>query len=89
MVVDDIDRQVWTLVSNVPLVVKPVAFVCAFLNVFIPGFGTLIAACAADDTVSKTQLAVGFVQFFTSFIIVGWLFSIYWGYLIVMKALNQ
>ena len=54
MVVDDIDRQVWALVSNVPYVTKPVAIIAAILNFFLPGFGTMIAACAATDTVSKT-----------------------------------
>ena len=42
------------LVSNVPFVTKPVAVVSAILNVLIPGLGTAIAACFADQNVSKT-----------------------------------
>ena len=56
---DDLDRQVWMLVSNVPYVSKPVAVVAAIFNLLIPGFGTMIAACAADQNVSKTQLLIG------------------------------
>tara|TARA_B110000285_G_C14670235_1_gene400000 strand:- start:215 stop:379 length:165 start_codon:yes stop_codon:yes gene_type:complete len=54
LVVDDVDRQVWELVSNVPYTSKPVAVVVGLFNLFFPGFGTLIAACASGDTVSKT-----------------------------------
>tara|TARA_B110000285_G_C14686202_1_gene406977 strand:+ start:53 stop:214 length:162 start_codon:yes stop_codon:yes gene_type:complete len=48
LIVDDLDRQVWMLVSNVPYVSKPVAVVAAIFNVLIPGFGTVIASCFAD-----------------------------------------
>ena len=89
MVVDDIDRQVWALVSNVPYVTKPVAIIAAILNFLLPGFGTMIAACAASDTVSKTQLTVGLIQFLTSVVLIGWIWAIYWGYLLVMKAMDQ
>ena len=47
MVVDDVDRQVWELVTNVPRVSKYLSYGCAFLNVVLPGSGTLIAACSA------------------------------------------
>ena len=59
MIIDDVDRQVWELVSNVPNVSKPVAAIQAVFNLIFPGFGTWIAACAAQDNVSKTQLFIG------------------------------
>ena len=59
MVLDDVDKQVWDLVTNVPFVSKPVAIVSAVLNVFLPGFGTLFAACAAPENVSKVELSIG------------------------------
>ena len=40
--------------TNVPRVQKNIAFVCAIMNVIIPGLGTLVAACSANDNVSKT-----------------------------------
>ena len=54
MVVDDIDMQVWELTSNVPHVSQPVAVASAVLNFFLAGAGTLVAACAAGESVSKT-----------------------------------
>ena len=54
MVVDEKDKQVWDLVTDVPLVTKPVAVISAVLNLLIPGLGTAIAACSAKDNVSKT-----------------------------------
>ena len=86
LVVDDMDRQVWMLVSNVPYVTKPIAAISAFLNLILPGFGTILAACMADQNVSKTQMFVGLLQFLTSWILIGWICAIYWGYLICTKA---
>ena len=82
------DKQVWDLVTIVPTVSKPVAIGSAVVNLLLPGFGTMIAACAAPDTVSKVQLVVGLLQFLTSWILIGWALSLYWAYLIVIKALN-
>ena len=54
MVIDDVDRQVWELVSNVPTVSKPIAAIQALLNLIFPGVGTWVTACAAPENVSKT-----------------------------------
>ena len=72
-----------------PYVGKPVAIIAAILNIILPGFGTALAACMANDNVSKTQLVIGLIQFLTSFVLIGWIWSIYWGYLLVMKAMDQ
>ena len=50
------------------------------------GSGTLVAACAAGENVSKTQMVVAMFQFLTSFFLVGWLLAQYWSYLIVKKS---
>lgn len=89
MPLDDVDKQVWEQVTNVPKVSKPVAFVAGGMNVILPGWGTMVAACAASENVSKTQLTIGILQFLTSWMLIGWILSIYWGYMIVMKALDQ
>ena len=54
MVIDDVDKQVFEMATNVPYVTKPIAAVCVLFNLLLPGIGTLIAACAASDNVSKT-----------------------------------
>ena len=46
MVVDEKDKQLWALITDVPLVSKPIAVVSALLNLIIPGLGTLVAACS-------------------------------------------
>ena len=88
LVIDDVDRQVWELVSNVPHVNKPVAVVSGLFNFLFPGVGTWIAACAAD-TVSKTQLAIGLLQLLTAVILIGWFWALYWAYLIGRKAFSE
>ena len=52
--IDETDKMVWGLITDVPKVGKPVAIISAILNLVIPGAGTLVAACAAHDNVSKT-----------------------------------
>ena len=88
MKVDVYDQQVWDIVRDVPRVNNVVAVIAAILNLILPGFGTIVAACASqgNDTVSKTQLTIGMVQFLTAFVLIGWFLSIYWGYLIVRKS---
>ena len=54
MVVGDNDREIWRLMTEVPNVNKFVAIFFAILNVILPGFGTMFAACfTSDPDVSK------------------------------------
>ena len=78
------------MLTDVPLVNKILAVVFCLFNIILPGFGTMFAACATESTpeVSKTQLVLGLVQFLTAAFLIGWVASIYWGYLIVMKAFS-
>ena len=54
LVVDDADRHIFELLTNVPKIDKPVAVFCAVLNFLLPGLGTLVATCSAKDNVSKS-----------------------------------
>ena len=89
LAIDDVDKQVWDLTTNVPRVGKPVAIVCAILNFVIPGLGTLVAACSAQENVSKTQMAIALIQFLTAVFLIGFIFAQYWSYLLVTKALED
>ena len=81
------DRETWELLCNVPLVGKACAVICAILNCILPGSGTFVAACyTEDDHVSKVQMSIAVVQFLTTFFLIGWLLSIFWAYLIIVKA---
>jgi len=46
----------------------------------------MLCSCLGDANMNKTQLAIGFAQFLTAIYLVGWICSIYWGYLIVLKS---
>ena len=82
------DKELWALVSDVPYVDQPYPYMCAIFNIIIPGLGTILCTCLEPDSPSwsKTQLFIGFLQMLTCIVIVGWIWSLYWGYLIVMKA---
>ena len=84
--IDEDDKQAWALIHKVPTVNKYVGIAVFVFNLVLPGFGTGIAACAAEGPVPKLQLAIGLFQFLTTYILVGWIWSIYWGWLIVSKA---
>ena len=73
-----------------PKLHKGLAVFFAILNVILPGFGTMFAACfVSEGEVSKAQIAIGLAQFLTSAFIIGWIVSIYWGYLLIIKAWND
>ena len=88
MVLDDRDLEVWRLISEVPFVSLPVAIVCMLLNILLPGLGTCITACLSKETTSKTQLFIGLLQFLTSVVLIGWVWAIMWGVLIVRRSLR-
>ena len=47
---NEYDTRVWMYVKDVPKVNRIVAYVAAFINVILPGWGTAIAAFAATST---------------------------------------
>ena len=56
--IDESDRQVWEMITNVPRVSKHMSYFCGLLNCVFPGWGTFIAACFASENVSKVQLMI-------------------------------
>ncbi len=87
MVIDDADRQVWEMTTaSIPRLNIALVVVVAVLNLIMPGLGTIVAACAGQETVSKTQMSIGVVQFFTSLFLVGFIWAQYWSYLIYVKS---
>ena len=78
--------RVWELCSNVPEISNIWAYVCFVLNLIFPGIGTMLCSCLGDANVNKTQLTIGLIQLMTSVYLLGWVISIYWGYLIVKKS---
>ena len=87
--VDDHDRDVWLMIQNVPKVPKIASFICTVVNILLPGFGTMLAACLTNDYTSKVQLAVGLFQFLSSFLLIGYVWALYWSYLIITKSVSD
>ena len=74
------------MVSDVPKLSNIWAYVCAFLNLVLQGIGTVLSAILGDAIINKTQLMVGIFQFLTAVSLVGFVWSIYWAYLIVVES---
>ena len=81
------DDATWQKIKDVPKLSKPLAVFCGVINIILPGSGTITAACMTpDDKLSKTQLIIGVLQFFLSLVLIGYVWSIYWSYLIIGKS---
>ncbi|EYC04235.1 hypothetical protein Y032_0089g2300 [Ancylostoma ceylanicum] len=87
----------------IPFLPVPVALLCLFLNVVIPGTGTILsgisALCMGQPRVNLKEgrklvtlvvnLLVGVSQFFTiTFLFVGWFWSIAWGGLLIIHSMQ-
>ena len=62
------------------------AFLILIINIILPGIGTLIIACIGPCTSCSTLFCAGMLQLILAPCIVGWIWSIYWGILIVGKS---
>ena len=58
------------------------------LNVFIPGIGTIVMGCVGKP-ISKTQIVIGIIQFLCAFYILGWIWAIAWGGLVMWKFIKK
>ena len=56
------------------------------VNILLPGVGTLVAGIKSER---NTTMVIGVLQFLLAFLIVGWIWSIYWGWLIYKKVLTD
>ncbi|CAI4227229.1 unnamed protein product [Auanema sp. JU1783] len=87
----------------IPFLPVPVALLCLFLNIVIPGTGTILsglaALCMGQPRVNMKEgrklvtlivnLLVGISQFFTiTFLFVGWFWSIAWGGLLIIHSMQ-
>ncbi len=79
MVCEDLQKK------SVLKVGKPANLILFIMNIFLPGWGTMISSCISSSF-SSTAFLVGLVQLLTCWLIVGWIWSIYWGYLIFKKS---
>eukprot|EP00347_Sterkiella_histriomuscorum_P023722 403333611 len=71
--------------SSIKSVGKTMGILLLLLNIFMPGVGTIINALMGHG-ISGTGLLIGFVQMITSFMLLGWIWSIWWGVEIAKRS---
>ena len=84
---EDEDWRAWELVHDVPQLNTTRAYGACAANVLVPGSGTMYAALQSEDqNIRETQALVGLLQLCAACTIVGWSWSIRWGYMIAQKS---
>jgi hypothetical protein len=71
------------LVMMTPHVKSPWNIICLIMNIVFPGVGTLIAGIMKKNVLN---IIFGLCQFFLSWILVGWIWSVIWGFLIYKRG---
>ena len=69
-----------------PRVSPHMATTAAILNIFLPGWGTMLASAYSDSPDKTPQFLCGILQLATAWWIVGWAWSIFWSYLLFRGA---
>ena len=74
------------LKEHVPILSRQIAFILFFLNLFIPGFGTILLTCFGGSDNWIEHLLVGLIQFFSFPLLIGWIWSFAWGIYILHRS---
>ena len=66
---------------------KPLHIVIFLLNIFFPGIGTMISACINKaNKLYPFTIVIGLLQLLTAWLLIGWIWSIVWGWFIFKKS---
>ncbi|CAI2385268.1 unnamed protein product [Moneuplotes crassus] len=60
-------------------------YVILILNIILPGVGTIITSFMARTGFAKFQFVCGVFQLLLAITLIGWLWSVWWGCLIISK----
>lgn len=71
--------------DSLPSLNPALAVLLLVVNIFLPGVGTMILGCINGDC-NWQHLIVGLLQLITAGIIIGWIWSIWWGILLVQRS---
>ena len=70
---------------TIPELPRGLAIMIFLCNLFFPSSGTFFMACIGDK-LRKTQFIIAILQFITTFILVGFFWSIAWGIIALKKS---
>lgn len=70
--------------AEIPSCDKVVAIVLLVINIIFPGIGTAVMSCIGGF--KPWTLLVAILQLLTAFIIIGWIWSIWWGIICLEKS---
>ena len=83
------DKELWDIVYDLPRLPGVWPYVVFILSIVLPGSGTILAACiGTPSNWSKTQLFIGSLQMMTAFYLIGWIWSIWWGWKMLFFTLR-
>lgn len=74
--------------ADIPATKSPIGILCFIINLLCwPGLGTMIAALVHEEGGGMRQctLIIGIIQWFTAGCLIGWIWAIWWGWLIFQK----
>jgi len=80
--------SLWTTIvelqNEIPSTNIVVAIILLLLNIFFPGLGTAVMSLL--NGFKPKTLLVALLQFLLTIILIGWIWSIWWGILCVTKS---
>ena len=71
--------------GKLPTLNKVLAIVILVLNIILPGIGTIICSLIGPKF-ELDNLLVGIVQLLLAVCIIGWVWSIWWGIIVLQKS---
>ena len=74
--------------DSLPSLNPALAVLLLVVNIFLPGVGTMILGCLGGGCAWQ-HIIVGVLQLITAGIIIGWIWSIWWGILLVQKSTSN
>jgi len=92
---NDIEKSIREnkIFPHIPKINMCLAIVILILNIFLPGFGTMLLGCCLPKGFSEEKgivccslVCIGILQFIFTVLIIGWIWSIAFGVIIVHTA---
>lgn len=80
-------REIWEKwKGDIPPMGMNLAIFVLIICIILPGFGTIAMMIISNSYNKRDFLIVAILQLISTFIIIGWVWSIYWGFIGIQKA---